>query len=111
MHRHCNNLASSVPSHSSCVYASVRKGYQSGKFEGSFQISRSRLAVVAILIELSSYIVFCPPVSTPSTTGTVLNYLCGHLLWYVMLSQNKLATGYIGTSDVSKPYLWTVSNG
>ena len=44
-----------------------------------------------------------------STTGTVLNYnQVSAAICDVMLSQNKLATGYIGTSDVSK---WTVSNG
>ena len=42
-----------------------------------------------------------------STTGTILNYnqvfaaICN-----VMLNKNKLATGYIGTSDVSEPYLY-----
>ena len=60
----CNILARLVPSHSSCVYASVCKGCHCGELEGSFQISRSRLAVVAMLIELSSYIVLSPDVST-----------------------------------------------
>ena len=52
------------------------------------------------------------PCCEHSTTGTVVNYNQVAVAFrYVMLNQNKLTAGYIGTSDASKAYLWTVSNG